>query len=596
MSPLIRRIGVLVIATTLLYFAFRQLTLGTGFPLPIATSSTRLKGPVRWKDIPPKHTVASTILLPTGRPSAIPRIQHEFKVETQHNKAERLHRQAAVKEAFLHSWNGYKKYAWLQDEVTPVTGGFTNSFGQRGATLVDTLDTLAIMGLDEEFAEAVKAVKGIDFTTSAIPRLNVFETTIRYLGGLLSAYDVTEAKHHVLLEKAVELGDMLYTAFDTPNRMPIGRWDWENAALRKYQEAEGQGLSAELGSLTLEFTRLTQLTNDPKYYDAVARITALLSKHQDRTQIPGLFPVRISPAREDFASDTHFTMGGMSDSLYEYLPKQHLLLAGLDPQYKNLYSNAMREAKQHLFFRPLNPQGKDILMAGSARISGATGRTKLDPVGQHLACFAGGMVGLGAKIWNRTEDLDVARRLVDGCIWAYDSMPTGIMPEQFTLIPCSGDEDCKWATDKWNRAVSSAGVDEFDRNMDAADIIKEDGLPPGFARISDRRYLLRPEAIESVYILYRITGDSSLADAAWRMFTSIANATQTAIAHSAIADVTLPVEHASQKLDQCESFWMAETLKYFYLIFSEPDVLNLDQWVFNTEAHPLRRPLAAKET
>jgi mannosyl-oligosaccharide alpha-1,2-mannosidase len=184
-------------------------------------------------------------------------------------------------------------------------------------------------------------------------------------------------------------------------------------------------------------------------------------------------------------------MGGMSDSLYEYLPKQHLLLAGQDPQYKNLYANAMREAKQHLFFRPLNPQGKDILMAGSARISGASGRTKLDPVGQHLACFAGGMVGLGAKIWNRTEELDVARRLVEGCIWAYDSMPTGIMPEQFTLIPCQGEEDCKWDTEKWNRAVSSAGVDEFDRNMDAADIIKEDGLPPGFARINDRRYLLR---------------------------------------------------------------------------------------------------------
>ena len=78
------------------------------------------------------------------------------------------------------------------------------------------------------------------------------------------------------------------------------------------------------------------------------------------------------------------------------------------------------------------------------------------------------------------------------------------------------------------------------------------------------------------------------------MFVSITNATQTSIAHSAIADVTLPVEHASQKLDQCESFWMAETLKYFYLIFSEPGLLSLDEWVFNTEAHPLRRPLAAK--
>lgn len=88
-----------------------------------------------------------------------------------------------------------------------------------------------------------------------------------------------------------------------------------------------------------------------------------------------------------------------------------------------------------------------------------------------------------------------------------------------------------------------------------------------------------PEAIESVFVLYRITGDPLLADAAWRMFTSIDNLTRTDIAHSAVADVTLPANHGSQKLDQCESFWFAETLKYFYLIFSEPDVISLDQYV-----------------
>lgn len=231
MSPLIRRIAVLCISTTLLYLAFRQLTLGPDFPSPTDTSSSRIKGPIKWKDIPLRYTVASTIALPTGTPTAIPRIQHEFGAETQHNKAERLHRQAAVKEAFLHSWNGYKKYAWLQDEITPVTGGFTNGFGQRGATLVDALDTLAIMGLKEEFEGAVKAVKSIDFTTSAVPHLNVFETTIRHLGGLLSAYDVSEEKHRVLLDKATELGDMLYAAFDTKNRMPIGRWNWEKYVL-----------------------------------------------------------------------------------------------------------------------------------------------------------------------------------------------------------------------------------------------------------------------------------------------------------------------------------------------------------------------------
>jgi mannosyl-oligosaccharide alpha-1,2-mannosidase len=128
-----------------------------------------------------------------------------------------------------------------------------------------------------------------------------------------------------------------------------------------YQEADGQALSAEIGSLTLEFTRLSQLTGDAKYFDAVQRVTNLLSKHQDRTKVPGLFPILVSPAREDFSVDKTFTMGGMSDSLYEYFPKQHLLLAGLDPQYRTLYSNAIREAKQHLFFRPLNPSNLDIL-------------------------------------------------------------------------------------------------------------------------------------------------------------------------------------------------------------------------------------------
>ena len=88
-----------------------------------------------------------------------------------------------------------------------------------------------------------------------------------------------------------------------------------------------------------------------------------------------------------------------------------------------------------------------------------------------------------------------------------------------------------------------------------------------------------PEAIESMFVLYRITGDPSLADSAWRMFESIDNATRTDIAHSAIADVTLPVDHASQKLDQCESFWFAETLKYFYLIFSEPELVSLEEFV-----------------
>jgi mannosyl-oligosaccharide alpha-1,2-mannosidase len=88
-----------------------------------------------------------------------------------------------------------------------------------------------------------------------------------------------------------------------------------------------------------------------------------------------------------------------------------------------------------------------------------------------------------------------------------------------------------------------------------------------------------PELIESIFILYRITGDASLQHAAWRMFTAISNATKTEVSHSAIADVMCPHGQETRKLDECESFWMAETLKYFYLIFSEPELVNLDDYV-----------------
>jgi mannosyl-oligosaccharide alpha-1,2-mannosidase len=446
---------------------------------------------VDWKHIKLRYPVTSIIPLPTGTPAPIPRIQHKFGIETEHNKAERLQRKAAVKEAFLYTWKGYKKHAWLQDEVTPVTGGFKNGFGQRGATLVDALDTLAIMGLEEEFEHALKAIKKIDFTTAGVQRLNVFETTIRYLGGLLSAYDMTNAKHHTLLDTATELGDMLYAAFDTPNRMPITRWDWENAALSGHQVADAQALSAEIGSLSLEFTRLSQLTGDPKYYDAVQRVMNVLEKHQNQTKIPGLFPVLVSPLREEFDSDETFTMGGMSDSLYEYLPKQYMLLGGLSDQYKRLYENAIEPARKHLFFRPMNPQGQNVLISGDARISSA-GSVKLEPDAQHLACFAGGMVALGAKIFNRTDDLDIARKLVDGCIWAYESMPRGIMPEMFRAIPCVGEEDCAWSVEKWHAAVKHSSSSDYNAHqLDVQDVIKADGLQPGFAKIGDPRFLLR---------------------------------------------------------------------------------------------------------
>lgn len=139
--------------------------------------------------------------------------------------------------------------------------------------------------MKDEFEEALASLDKIDFTTCSLEELNVFETTIRYLGGFLAAYDLSDGKYPSLLAKARELGEMLYVAFDTPNRMPITRWHFRNAMAGKPQVAPDGMLVAEIGSLTLEFTRLTQLTGDPKYYDAVQRVMNVFEEQQEKTKL-----------------------------------------------------------------------------------------------------------------------------------------------------------------------------------------------------------------------------------------------------------------------------------------------------------------------
>ena len=198
-----------------------------GKDLPTTTADGRA---FQWAHIPQQYPVVQISNLPSGRPVKIPQIQYNFKqeAESQEAKANRTHRRDSVKNSFAHAWDGYKKFAWLKDEVSPISGGSRDVFGGRAATLVDSLDTLWIMGFKDDFDAAVADVVKIDFSKSSEEEINVFETTIRYLGGFLSAYDLSGRK--VLLAKAVELGEMLYVAFDTPNRLPVTRWKWREYA------------------------------------------------------------------------------------------------------------------------------------------------------------------------------------------------------------------------------------------------------------------------------------------------------------------------------------------------------------------------------
>ena len=363
------------------------------------------------------------------------------------------------------------------------------------------------------------------------------------------------------------------------------------------QKAPTDSLLSEPCSLSLEFTRLSQLTGDPKYYDAIQRISNVLSDSQNFTLLPGMWPVTIDPSTPDFTGDTLFTLGGMSDSTYEYLPKQYLILNGLLEQPRELYETFIETAKEYLFFRVPNPQNEKILLSGDIRMTGLRNAPDEphEPVlvarMQHLTCFVGGMVALASKIFSRPQDLEIAEQLTRGCIWAYNSSTNGVAPEIFNVMTCASESDCLWDEQKWHSAVNATYSEDISAPPLTTDeviieMIQTSHLPPGFLSVPDTRYILRPEALESCFLLYRITGDKFYADAAWEMFQAIDAVGRTDIAAAATRDVMAP---KVKQTDSMESFWLGETVKYAWLCFEDWGEWGLDEWVWNTEAHLLRR-------
>ncbi|KAL1838575.1 hypothetical protein VTJ49DRAFT_2502 [Mycothermus thermophilus] len=556
-----------------------------------ATEDAALR-PIRWSRMKQRNPVENMRKPPSGHPLSLPKVQKDFGPEPDSARAVRLKRRDAVRDVMKRCWSSYRKHAWMSDELKPVSGGKHNPFGGWGATLVDSLDTLWIMDLKDEFYEAVAAAATINFGKVPSQEVNVFETNIRYLGGFLAAYDLSGDKR--MLAKAREVGELLYAAFDTPNRMPITRWDARNAAWGTGQVASHHVILAEIGTLSLEFIRLSMLTGDPKWYDAVDRITELFKEQQQSTRLPGMWPAIVNAHTQDFGDHPDYTLGALADSLYEYFPKTHALVGGLLPVYRELYETSMETAIRHNLFRPMLPDEKDVLISGHVYVGKHDGRLNeplLRPEAQHLVCFAGGMFALGGRLIQNDTHVKIGEKLMDGCVWTYQAMPTGIMPESFHMLPCESADHCPWDEDKWRQAVLKKI--NLNPNMDAKDAdaeIARRRIPKGFTAVSDPRYLLRPEAIESVFILYRITGRSDLPDTAWKMFEAVEKHTKTDLANSAIVDVSI-TEGEAEPNDSMESFWLGETLKYFYLMFSEPDLISLDEYVFNTEAHPLKRLL-----
>ncbi|KAJ1962760.1 hypothetical protein GGI12_002459, partial [Dipsacomyces acuminosporus] len=255
-------------------------------------------------------------------------------------------------------------------------------------------------------------------------------------------------------------------------------------------------------------------------------------------------------------SSGHITFGGQGDSWYEYLLKQYIYSHQKNDQYRRMYEESIDAMKEKMVKTSIY----DSEMAYVGDLDSAA--DKFNPKFQHLTCFVPGMLALGSKTLDRPDDLELAKKLAYTCYQMYNCTNTGLGPE-YVLF----------------RDSSNQGLSEIKDNND---FVIEDLAEPaafekeiGFYFGNDRSYILRPETLESLMILYRITGDEKYKEWGWSIFQAIEKWTKTPSAYSAYGDVQSTKGRVALT-NSMESFFLAETLKYLYLLFSPADYYSLD--------------------
>src|SRR5258708_24898034 len=248
---------------------------------------------------------------------------------------DRVAMQAKVRAELLYSWKAYEKYAWGHDELRPLSKQPKDWYGESLLmTPVDSLDTLLLMGFNEEAYKAkALIVEHLSFDKDI--SVKVFEITIRELGGLLSAYEMTGGAR--LLHLADDLGARLLPAFNTPTGMP-----YMYVNLRSGKTSGVRSNPAEVGTLILELGTLSKLTNKPVYMEKAKR--ALVELYKRRSKI-GLVGEEIDVETGAWVSKASHVGGGI-DSYYEYLLKCSRLFG--DSDCASMWRTTVRALNKHL--------------------------------------------------------------------------------------------------------------------------------------------------------------------------------------------------------------------------------------------------------
>ncbi|QCE07576.1 alpha-mannosidase I MNS4 [Vigna unguiculata] len=428
-----------------------------------------------------------------------------------------------AREMFYHAFNGYMDHAFPLDELRPLSCAGEDTLGGYALTLIDSLDTLALLGDRQRFATSVEWLgKNIRFDINKT--VSVFETTIRVLGGLLSAHLIASdyatgmrvpSYDNQLLNLAEDLARRLLPAFDTPTGIPFGSVN----LLHGVDKHESKITStAGGGTLTLEFGVLSRLTNDPIFEQVTKNAVRGLWARRSKLNLVG---AHINVFTGEW-TQKDAGIGTSIDSFYEYLLKAYLLFG--DEEYLYIFQEAYAAAMHYLYH---DPWYVEVNMDSAAIVW---------PLFNSLQAFWPGLQVLAGDInpaiRTHAAFLSVWRRY-------------GFTPEGFNLASLS-------------------------------------------VQHGQKSYPLRPELIESTYWLYKATRDPRYLDAGRDMIASLQYGTRCPCGYCHISDV----EHHKQE-DHMESFFLAETVKYLWLLFDlavGPDNLVENgpyKYVFSTEGHLL---------
>ena len=274
------------------------------------------------------------------------------------------------------------------------------------------------MGFKDEFKEGSDWIEKNLNLEEANSEVSVFETIIRFVGGLLTCYAFT--KDQLFLVKANSIASKLLPAFNTPTGIPYPLVNPTTGTSKNYVWA----ILAEVGTLHLEFMYLSDITGDQTYKQKVMNIRRILYS-LDKPH-GGLYPNYISLKTGQFGQ-AHISMGGRGDSFYEYLLKEWIQSGGEDMEARQMWDQAIDAIEKNLIQKSMSGLTYFAEMIDD----------RLEHKMDHLSCFASGLIAFsGQSLEQKQKDyyLELGAQIANTCHESYDRTATKLGPESFRFI------------------------------------------------------------------------------------------------------------------------------------------------------------------